>query len=71
MKNEDLFTQAEIKNRPAAIKAISKILKKGYTLIATKPEDKTRFDFYVLTPDNKKIFIEHKHRAYYSTAFPD
>ena len=67
----DLFTQAEINNRPAAIKAISKILKKGYELKETKPEDKTRFDFYILTPDNKKIFIEHKHRGYYSSAFPD
>lgn len=67
----DKFTQAEIKNRPYAVKAISKILKDGYKLIETNPDAKTRFDFYILTPENKKIFIEHKHRGYYSTAFPD
>ena len=57
----DLFTKAEIENRPKAIKVINYLLKDSWELIETKPEDKTRYDFY----------IEHKDRNYRSDQFPD
>lgn len=68
----DLFTKAEIENRPKAIKVINYLLKDSWELIETKPEDKTRYDFYIR---NKKtgdiIYIEHKDRNYRSDQFPD
>ena len=71
----DNFTKAENQNRPAAVNLLNRLISdhpsfKGWQLKETKPEDKTRYDFW-LEKDNKKILIEHKARNYPKTAFKD
>ena len=40
--------------------------------IETKPEDKTRFDFYIKNKETGEIiYIEHKDRKYSSNQFAD
>lgn len=71
----DAFDKAELKNRPAATAVFAELIKhnpkfKGWQLKETTIEDKDRYDFW-LEKDNRKILIEHKHRAYRYDAFPD
>lgn len=71
----DPFDKAELKNRPAATAVFAELIKhnprfKGWQLKETNVEDKDRYDFW-LEKDNRKILIEHKHRAYRYDAFPD
>ena len=42
----------------------------GWSLVETKPEAKTRYDFY-LQKGEKIILVEYKHRNYNSNAFKD
>ena len=61
----DAFTNAEVNNRIKAITAIKSILKSNWEFIETKPEDKTRFDFYIKNKETGEIiYIEHKDRKY-------
>ena len=71
----DNFTEAEINNRPAAVKILTKLCKydlrfEGWELKITDASDKTRFDFW-LEKDGKKILIEHKARNYEKRRFKD
>lgn len=68
----DAFTNAEVNNRIKAITAIKSILKSNWEFIETKPEDKTRFDFYIKNKETGEIiYIEHKDRKYSSNQFTD
>ena len=51
----DAFTNAEVNNRIKAITAIKSILKSNWEFIETKPEDKTRFDFYIKNKETGEI----------------
>lgn len=71
----DKFNAAEWANRPACVNLLDKLIKghprfKGWELKETRPEDKTRYDFW-LEKDGKKILIEHKARNYSKSAFND
>ena len=71
----DAFDKAEYNNRPAATAVFAELIKtdprfKGWQLKETNVEDKDRYDFW-LEKDDKKIIIEHKHRAYRMDVFPD
>ena len=71
----DNFTKAEINNRPAAVKILKKLCAyhpqfDGWQLKETRPEDKTRYDYW-LEKNGKKILIEHKARNYEKRRFND